>query len=860
MALMLLSPAAQAGHKILTYAGSGISGTIGDGTGATSASITNPDGVAVDSSGNVYIADTGNYLVRAVATNGNITRVAGNETSFIYAADGISATSTYTSTEGVSVDSSGNIYIADQANNRIRKVSVGTGLISTVAGGSGVDTGDDIAATSAKLFNPMDVYVHASGSIFIADTASSNLRMVDLAGNIHLLAGWPTRTDHGYNGDNADATTKKLKNPRGVFVAASGDIYIADTGNNRIRKIHNGIITTVAGDGTASFGGDGALATSAQLNSPYDVVVDAVGNIYIADTNNHRVRKVDIRTGNINTLCGTGTPGYNGDLINSTAAQLNAPMGLALDADGNLFVSDDGNNRIRVITNDPPSVPTSLSGRFDTIVGDSDFYSCVSTDPDGDMVKYVWDWKSDGLDILESDFTASGTTYPKSRAWGLCDVGAYNLRVKAVDENGSESGWMYKLYTITDNAPYWSSTPTGAASGLVGASLSYSVGSKNYPGQPDPDVDCLTNPEQVQFGWDWDGNGTADEWSGLLGAGVLDSRSHSWSTPGTYLVKVIVRDSLGTQSSWSSTKTVVIASNPSAIPTQPSGTGTGYVNTSLTYVTSASDPDGNKIRYGWDFDGDGTVDEWSGLVNSGTADTRSKTWLTAGTYLVKVKSEDSFGEQSGWSTAKSVVIDTGIPPNHAPATPFTPSGPDNGSMNTALMFSASATDVDGNELRYGWDWNGDGTVEDWSRTMASGTADRREKIWSKPGVYSIRVKAEDSNGAQSAWSEAKTVTIGAPAPAQDDHLYVYPHPMKCPGGNIVFKMERAGKATLQVFNLRGQVIKEIVQELAANPSATVPIMCTEIKSGVYLIKGEIKFVDGTTKKLKPYKFVVTEGK
>jgi uncharacterized protein (TIGR03437 family) len=336
-----------AAEIITTVAGNGAQGYSGDGGLATSAQLATPTGVAVDASGNVYIADRGNNRIRKVSANGIITTVAGNGSS-AYFGDGGSATSAELyNPSGVAVDASGNLYIADYGNQRIRKVSA-AGIITTVAGnGSQGYPGDGGPATSAELYNPSGVVVNTSGSVYIADTSNSRIRKVSAAGIITTVAG---NGAEGYSGDGGPATSAQLFYPSGVALDASGNLYIADQNNNRIRKVSaTGIITTVAGNGAEGYSGDGGSATSAQLNVPFGVAVDASGNIYIADSNNNRIRKVSA-TGIITTVAGNGAQGYSGDGGSATSAQLNFPYGVAVDASGNLYIADKFNERVRRVS------------------------------------------------------------------------------------------------------------------------------------------------------------------------------------------------------------------------------------------------------------------------------------------------------------------------------------------------------------------------------------------------------------------------------------------------------------------------------------------------------------------------------
>jgi sugar lactone lactonase YvrE len=332
---------------ISTVAGNGTSGFSGDGGLAIAAQLNSPDNVAIDSKRNLYIADTVNNRIRKVTRAGIISAVAGKEIGG-YSGDGGRATAAQLNKPtGVAVDSKGNLYIADSQNYRIRKVTA-AGIISTVAGnGTRGYSGDGGLATEAQLNSPRGVVVDSKGDLYIADSQNCRIHKVTAAGIITTVAGNGTR---GYSGDGGAATAAQLYNPRGVVVDFRGNIYIADSSNHRIRKVTPaGIISTVAGNGTRSDSGNGGLATAAQLNSPEGVAVDSAGNLYIADTGNQRIRKVT-PAGIISTVAGNGTLGYSGDQARATAAQLNLPDSVAIDSAGNLYIADTVNNRIRKVT------------------------------------------------------------------------------------------------------------------------------------------------------------------------------------------------------------------------------------------------------------------------------------------------------------------------------------------------------------------------------------------------------------------------------------------------------------------------------------------------------------------------------
>ncbi|MDL1963726.1 MAG: hypothetical protein LWW98_05190, partial [Deltaproteobacteria bacterium] len=339
-------------HIIETVAGDETWGYSGDGGPAAQAKLYYPHGVAVDASGSIYIADARNHRIRKVDTSGIITTVAGNGTWGYSGDGGPAAQAKLRYPSGVAVDASGNIYIADTYNNRIRKVDT-SGIITTVAGnGTWGYSGDGGPAAQAKLRYPCSMAVDASGNIYIAERYynseelySYRIRKVDTSGIITTVAGDGTR---GYSGDGGPAAQAKLNYSFGVAVDASGNLYIADTRNHCIRKVDtSGIITTVAGDGTWGYSGDGGPAAQAKLCSPYGVAVDASGNLYIADSYSC-IRKVDT-SGIITTVAGDGTWGYSGDGGPAAQAKLHWTYGVAVDASGNLYIADSYNHRIRKI-------------------------------------------------------------------------------------------------------------------------------------------------------------------------------------------------------------------------------------------------------------------------------------------------------------------------------------------------------------------------------------------------------------------------------------------------------------------------------------------------------------------------------
>ena len=384
---------------ITTVAGNGSLAFGGDNGPATGAQLT-AAGLAVDSAGNLYIADSYNSRIRKVS-NGVITTVVGNGT-FAFGGDNGPATSAQLQAEGVAVDSAGNLYVI--GGPRVRKVS--NGVITTVAGGGFSLGGDNGPATSAQFNSPGALAVDSANGLYIAD--GYRVRKVS-NGVIATVAGNGT---NGSSGDNGPATSAQLR-AGSLAVDSAGNLYIADTLNNRIRKVSNGAITTVAGNGSPGFGGDNGPATSAQLYYPGGIVLDSAGSLYIADTYNSRIRKVangvittvagngmqgfkgdnipatsalispagialdsadnlyiadfyavgirKISNGVIATVAGIGTNGFSGDNGPATSAQLNLPWGVAVDSAGNVYIADAGNNRIRILTPTGSSCAYSVS-------------------------------------------------------------------------------------------------------------------------------------------------------------------------------------------------------------------------------------------------------------------------------------------------------------------------------------------------------------------------------------------------------------------------------------------------------------------------------------------------------------------
>jgi uncharacterized protein (TIGR03437 family) len=397
---------------IQTVAGNGTTGYTGDGGPATAAQLNGPFGVTVDASGSIYIADTGNLAIRKVAPDGTISTYAGNGTRG-FAGDGAPARNAmFNGPEGVAIDAGGNLYIADTFNGRIRRVGP-DGNIATAAGvgSTGVDGGDNGSPLSAPLSLPTDVAVDRAGNVYIADFGNSKVRLVSnalittVAGrnngapvaegeeavNARLVGPTGVGVDRNgafyfveagigsgtglargdykvwkvsstgamttfagnglpnFGGDNGSSTSAQLDTPTGVAVDSAGSVLIADSQNQRIRKVTRGTITTITGTGAADFNGEVVLPANAQLNTPRGVAADARGNYFVADTGNRRVREAQ-PGGNLFTVAGNGNASYFGDGGPATRGSVNQPEGVAVDAAGNIYIADTFDNVVRKVT------------------------------------------------------------------------------------------------------------------------------------------------------------------------------------------------------------------------------------------------------------------------------------------------------------------------------------------------------------------------------------------------------------------------------------------------------------------------------------------------------------------------------
>ena len=439
-------------QTITTIAGTGVAGFSGDGGSALSADLFSPVLVTLDANGNLVFSDNRNHRIRRIdALTGIITTVAGSGPVGPgpggFGGDGGLATSaTLNFPNKVAFDLAGNLFFADNANHRIRRIDAVTGIITTVAGtGTAGFSGDGGLALNAELFGPVSVLIQPNGDMLIGDQRNHRIRKIDfVTGIITTLAGsGPAGPGPGsFGGDNGSATDALLFHPGDMVMDAQGNLLFTDMGNNRIRKIDTatGVITTIAGIGPSdasggAFGGDGGPASSAQLFFPTALVLDANGNLFFSDHYNNRIRMINT-AGIITTVAGSGPTGigtgsFGGDGGLATSAFLHQPNGVAIDASGRLLIADQENQRIRIV---PINQPPNCSGAF--IVDQSAGANCQATISGAD-VSGVIDFNNDNLTITVSPTTLS--------------LGANSVTVTADDGNGGTCSTII-IVNVVDNA------------------------------------------------------------------------------------------------------------------------------------------------------------------------------------------------------------------------------------------------------------------------------------------------------------------------------------------------------------------------------------------------------------------------
>jgi len=569
---------------ISTLAGNG-TGSYQDSTNPAQVEFWNPESVALDGSAQfLYVADSINGVIRKITlATGATTTVAGNGTDAYSGDNGPAINASLNTPTGIALDATGNLYIADQGNNVVRRVDAVTQIITTIAGGSltpsGTDSlGDGGPATSAILYGPQSVAVDASGNLYIADAYDQLVRKVNtVTGIITAVAGGGIAPGTDGYGNGQLATNVELVNPSGVALDSAGNLYIADTGNNMIRRVDatTGIVTDVAGTGEWGYSGDSGLATNATFASPQSLALDAANNIYVADYGNNAVRQITAASQNVFTVAGRGSTGYSGDGGNPTLAFLTTPMGIAVDESGNLYIGDAGNNVIRLVSFAPVplSFPTEPIGAISNAQVLSPFN--VGNSPltmNAISLSASFQQTATGL----SD-CASGTVLAPGAS---CNTAVIFAPVQTGAINGSAA-----LTTTSLNSPLAVETVSLSGTGFGGAGpqVSLSAATLTFSGQvvttiSDPQVVTLTNTGGAPFSF-----------SSIVLSGAQSADFQISTTCGAYLaagatcsVSVIFAPTAN------GTRTATLLFNDSVVGTPQSVTLTGAGNGGTPVLSASS--------------------------------------------------------------------------------------------------------------------------------------------------------------------------------------------------------------------------------------------------------------------------------
>jgi sugar lactone lactonase YvrE len=656
------------GANINAFAGTGTAGFNGDGT-ATAAHLNSPSGLAIDGASRIYIADTGNHRIRQVAS-GDLSTVAGNAsqgydgdglpvlshslnlpssvaansagtTIFFmdtgnrrlrrvssgvlstvvsdgsdgYAGDGGPATSARLNLpHGVAVDAAGDLYLADTNNHAVRKIAASDGKITTLAGnGAPGESGDNGPAANALLNRPTAVVVDDTGAIYVADTGNHRVRRIDSAGNISTVVGVVMV------GGVPTTIGAALSNPRGLAADSDGGIYIADTGNNMIRRLGpGGIVTTMAGTGAVGSTGDGGPANAARLNQPHGITIDAANNLYIADTNNHRIRKISsggsalVPTSTISTIVSAGLirSGFDGDGGLATSARLNSPSAVAVDAQGNIYIVDKGNHRIRKVTISDNKINTVIGNGLVSFGGDGGPATSAAFNLPNSLAinaagVYVADSGNNRIRLAAP---------PPNAAPALANPGN-----KVVNEGDTLSFTLSATDTPGQTLTY---SMTGAP---AGATLNSATGAFSYT----PDFNAVPHSPGVP------------------------------AAPVQLTITFKATDNAATPLEDAETMTLTV-NDVNRTPTADAGTtpatleATGPAGAALSLNGSGSDPDGDPLTFTW-------IDTVGSTASTIATTATANVTLGAGTHsLILTASDDRGGVKS--AAAKTVVVQDTTPP------------------------------------------------------------------------------------------------------------------------------------------------------------------------------------------------------
>jgi len=657
----------------------------GDGEDATAAAIFLPYGVTVDPAGKIYLSDTLNSRVRLVDTVGKISTIAGNGT-FGYSGDGGLATAAEVNQPaGLAMDGAGNVYFADSGSDIVRRIDAVSGVITTVAGVPQTmgDSGDGGAATSATLGSPEAVAFDAAGDLYIADTGNGVIREVDAAtGVISTVAG--VAGSQGYNGEGT-ATTAELNFPWGVTVGPDNSLYIADTYNNRIRRVSGGVISTIAGTGSQGSAADGTEAGAAALNQPYGVVLDPAGDLYIADSSNDRVLKVSAGTGSVNAgtatiqmIIGTGSEGDSGDGAAANLAKLHGPYALFFAQNGDFYFADTHNDRIRRVLATPFSLPPFPATKITKV--SSSQVEGLDSDGNADLNLSTPTLLNAALDVATTTCSFIAAT-PKGSS---CSLGV-EFAPATVAPNlpgsvtlNSDAGNAPAVIDISGNAldvnPTTMTLVPNVNPSVVGQPVIFTATVKN--GDPSPPSGPVTFLE--------DGSTTLCS-SVSLNSGGVASCSTSAFTLGTHTISANYAGDANNEANTVSMSqkvlqlaTVVLAASPSP------ATVTQNVTLTATVTASPAAPTGNVVFY----DGATAISGNVALNGSGVA-SFATTLLAPGTHGLTAKYSGDTSNASGVSVVFSEVIDQATTTTAIATTNATPT------VGDSITFTATVASTGG---------------------------------------------------------------------------------------------------------------------------------------------------------------------
>lgn len=628
-------------YNISALAGNSSFGNTGDGGSATTALLREPRGVAVDLTGNVYIADTEAHTIRRVNTSGNISLFAGTGVKGFAGDNGAAAQARFNSPTGLAVDTTRNVlFVADTGNHRIRRIDLGNNTITTLAGTGLAGLNADGAATSTQLNAPGAVAVDGAGIVYIADT--HNHRLVRVAnGNATTFAG---NGQPGNTGDNGAPTAAKLNTPTGVAVTTDGTaVFVVDRGNNRVRRVlintGGNVIANFAGTGAASSSGDGAAATAGTLNAPTDVVVDGTGTVFITETDGERLRRVGT-DGKLSTIAGTGNPGNSGDEGPATSALLNTPTALARNSTtGVLFFCDTGNLRVRRLipsgaTNRAP-VPEAVGNAQVTKTGVLNL-GLSATDADNDTVTFTLVPALSFVTITNANPTARTATLFINP--GGSNAGVYTVRVQATDSKGATGQTPEFTITVTDpnNNPPVAVMNTLLPTYFAPAGSATASVALNGTGSSDPDGDPIT------YAWF---DGTSQIATGQQVTVPL--------APGQHAIRLFVTDNKGASAS-TAVQNITVQG-----VTQGNRAPTARIKNLPAEVFAANQTDAQVVLDGSDStdpDGDTLTYKWFRGATEIATGVQATVTLPLGTHQIKLVVTDNAVNPGSGEAMQEVIV------------------------------------------------------------------------------------------------------------------------------------------------------------------------------------------------------------